>query len=64
MPKTALALEANGSCTRNILAKVVSDLLRMRVLTMPDDAVASLSEFIERVHKIRELWNASKDKEL
>ena len=45
-------------------AKKVSDLLRMRVLTMPDDAVASLSEFIERVHKIRELWNASKDKEL
>jgi FRG domain len=64
VPKTALALEANGSCTRNILAKVVSALLRMRDVTMSDDAVASLSDFIERVHKIRELWNASKDEEL
>ena len=34
---------------------------------MPDEkvkSVKSLSEFIERVHKIRELWNARKDKEL
>ena len=31
---------------------------------MPDDTVASLGDFIERVRRLRQLWNTSADKEL
>jgi len=31
---------------------------------MPDDKVTSLREFVERVRRFRQLWNAPADKEL
>ena len=31
---------------------------------MPDDTVTSLSEFVERVRRFRQLWNTSADREL
>jgi hypothetical protein len=31
---------------------------------MPDDTITSLSEFVERVRRFRQLWNTPADKEL